>query len=143
MWIAITVVYRPLLADIYERRARLAEGRAEWRATALAAQRSLGHDPFRLRMRYLLGSALARWDEPGAQEEAVRVLLTLQELAPDYANLPTNLGTLLLHQGRVAEAIPLLERAVEMNPYDELARQKLQRARQLIGLPTAVVPGSS
>ncbi len=130
IWIAVTAVYRPLRADLWERRARIAEGQAAWAETVFAARQSLQYDPFRLRLHYLLGSALARWNIPGAPVEAVRVLQHLQELAPDYANIATNLGALLLDQGRSAEAIPLLQRAVEMNPHDQQARRLLAAAER-------------
>jgi Flp pilus assembly protein TadD len=57
----------------------------------------------------------------------------IQQTAPSYQgannDILRNLGYALAASGRIAEAVPVLERAVAANPNDAAARELLARAR--------------
>lgn len=91
VWLAVTGIVRPMQADIWERRARLAEARGDLAAATAAVARAIEAQPFRLRARYLLAELLARQN---LVDEVITELRRLQQLAPDYANVPFNLRAL-------------------------------------------------
>ena len=57
--------------------------------------------------------------------------------APTDAHAHRNLGLSLVHQGRVAEAIPILERAVQLDPGDGAVRLYLGNAFMAVKRPDA------
>jgi tetratricopeptide (TPR) repeat protein len=73
----------------------------------------------------LLGAALG---DKGQLEEAEKVLNQVIDLAPTFAKPYEDLGTLLLRQDKVNEALPLLEKAVRLDPKLEDAHFHLGRA---------------
>jgi tetratricopeptide (TPR) repeat protein len=133
VWIIMAAVIRPLRADLQDRRARIAEESGDLTAAAQHARNALDFEPFRLSTRYLLAGVLSRMPEPSAHEMAVEQCLAIEELAPDYADVTYNLGQLRLLAGQMAEAIPYLRRAVEINPYDVERRIVLASALHTVG----------
>jgi O-antigen ligase len=115
VWITMASVVRPVMAGVWERRARMAEERNELVEAAVDARRSLEFQPFRPRVRYLLAGVLEKF---GAHDQAIDQCLLIEELSPDYADVTYNLGRLYLAQGKVQEALPYLRRAAEINPYN-------------------------
>ncbi len=120
-WMFVAGVLNPVRADWWEQRAHVAERGNDQTAAIAAARRALQAQPFRPHTRFFLARLLA----DASPDAAIAELERLQELAPDYANTRYNLGLLYLRQGRTAEAIPHLRRAVEMNPGDQDARRLL------------------
>ncbi len=58
---------------------------------------------------------------------------------PDYAEAHLNLGTVLIEQGKSAEAIPHLERALRLNPDLAEAHCSLGAALKEQGKPDAAL----
>ncbi len=78
------------------------------------------------------GSIAALWDglgycagSAGFDEEAVSAGQRAMELEPENQKLVNDLGWTLLRAGRFVEARGTLERAVSMDPTDELAAENL------------------
>ena len=69
------------------------------------------------------GELYARWGEvePGRYAQAEAAYLRALELAPDVATTHTALGLVLAQQGRLAEAVAELERAVALDATDGVA----------------------
>jgi hypothetical protein len=61
------------------------------------------------------------------------------EIAPTFAT--TTMGTILLQQGRVQEALAVFERAVAKNPEDSVAQRGLEQARAALGMHPASAAG--
>ena len=106
------------MAELWERRARMAEERGELAEAAADAQRSLEFQPFHPTVRYLLAGVLARSDKVEARDQAIEQCLRIEELSPDYADVTYNLGQLYLAQGQAQQALPYLGRAAQINPYN-------------------------
>lgn len=128
VWITVSAIFRPMAADLQDRWARIAEERGDLLAAAQSARTALLFDPFRLSTRYLLAGVLSRLPDPTAQSMAIEQCQRIEELAPDYADVTYNLGQLYLLNGRPAEAVVYLRRAVEINPYDAERRAILASA---------------
>ncbi|MBL8221543.1 MAG: tetratricopeptide repeat protein, partial [Bryobacterales bacterium] len=67
----------------------------------------------------------------GLHEEAVSANQRALELDPENQKLVNDLGWALLQAGHLAQARETLERAVSMDPSDELAYENLQYCRQI------------
>jgi tetratricopeptide (TPR) repeat protein len=117
-WVAMGAVVRPLIADVLDRRARLAEERGDLAIAVQSALDSLQIQPFRLSTQYLLAGLLSRLPTVEAHEMAIEQCLRIQEFAPDYADVTFNLGQLYLAAGQPSDALAHLRRAAEINPYD-------------------------
>jgi O-antigen ligase len=115
VWITIASVVRPAMAELWERRARMAEERGELPAAAANAQRSLDFQPFRPTVRYLLAGVM---EKLGARDQAIEQCLRIEELSPDYADVTYNLGRLYMTQGQAQNALGYLRRAAQINPYN-------------------------
>ena len=61
----------------------------------------------------LLGAALG---DQGKFAEAEEILLRVIDLTPTFAKPYEDLGTLVLQQGQAERAIPLLEKAIRLDP---------------------------
>ncbi|MEZ5403398.1 MAG: tetratricopeptide repeat protein [Bryobacteraceae bacterium] len=85
-------------------------------AAAVAAGQS-GYELFNNYAGLLIGE--------GKRTEAERMLRASIRDNPNQAGSNANLGMLLLESGRAAEALPLLERAVELQPDDSRSRRAL------------------
>jgi tetratricopeptide (TPR) repeat protein len=114
VWITIAGVARPVMAEFWERKARMAEERRDMVEAETGARRSLEFQPFRSTVRYMLAGML---DKHGERDQAIEQCLLIEELSPDYADVTYNLGQLYMAQGRFQEALPYLRRATEINPY--------------------------
>ena len=62
----------------------------------------------------------------GEREEAVSASRRALELEPDNQRFVNDLGWSLAQSGALQEALVVLERAVAMDPADELARENLR-----------------
>jgi tetratricopeptide (TPR) repeat protein len=116
--IVSAAVIQPIAADWLDREARLAEERGDLHAAAGYASRALELQPFRLSTRYLLAGALAGSPDPTSRRMAIDQGLQLEDFAPDYGDVTFNLGELYLADSQVTNALPLLQRTVEINPYN-------------------------
>ena len=72
----------------------------------------------------LLGLALMQ-QRFGAAETPLKIAI---EMAPDFAPLVEDLGSVLAQQRKFAEAIPLFEQAVRQDPKLTSAHKKLRQA---------------
>ena len=115
VWITIAAIVRPVMAEFWERKARMAEERGKLVEAEADTRHSLGFQPFRPTIRYLLAGVL---DKLGDRDQAIEQCLFIEELSPDYADATYNLGQLYMAQGRIREALPYLRRAAEINPYN-------------------------
>jgi len=72
----------------------------------------------------------------GLHEEAIGASQRALELEPENQKFVNDLGWSLLEAGKLTEAKRTLERAVEMDPSDELARENLRYCNSLIAEST-------
>jgi Flp pilus assembly protein TadD len=79
---------------------------------------------------YMQGLSLWKSGRAELAEEPLRAALALE---PDLVKGLVNLGRVLVDLGRPAEAVPLLERAVELEPDSAAARRVLARAQHASG----------
>ena len=116
------------LGDARWRQGRIADAVASYER-ARAIDPSLGGDGTVLG-RLAIGLAEAHRDDDAlrAGEDAVRA-------TPESAALQMLLGQLLAGRGRVAEAVPHFQRAVELAPNDQQARTFLAMAERQAGQP--------
>ena len=81
-----------------------------------------------------LGLILESEAQPDAAMDAYRRAIQWQEQSVRPSEQPfLNLGSLLMEQSRVGEAIPLLQKAVELAPKDAICRLKLGTAYLRLG----------
>jgi predicted Zn-dependent protease len=88
------------------------------------AEKALGEDRNNPAYFHLYGSILAALDQFYLAEENLRKAVTL---APDQPAFQYDLGTLLHQQRKYAEAVPMLKRAIELDPTNLTARLMLAR----------------
>lgn len=89
------------------------EDKAPLLAALEQAERALLDDPIDPVVRREVGHALIYLDR---LDEAVEMLKTAADHGPHFADVLCNLADGLLHIGRVAEARPVLDRALDLNP---------------------------
>lgn len=131
-WVVVAAVIDPVRASIWERRARLAEKRGDLVSAIAAADHSLRIEPLRLNTRYYLAGLYWKTQSADGLTRAIAECLKIKKLAPDYADITYNLGRLYLAADRPADALPYLERAVEINPYDTEKKEAVVLARLLL-----------
>jgi tetratricopeptide (TPR) repeat protein len=91
-------------------------------------------DPRNVKAENNLGLILESEALPDAAMDAYRKAIEWQEQSARPSEQPfLNLGSLLMEQSRVGEAIPLLQRAVELAPRDAICRLKLGTAYLRVG----------
>jgi tetratricopeptide (TPR) repeat protein len=131
--IAWASVIEPVRADWWERRARVSDSRGDHQGAVTAAEKALAIDPLRLETRYFLAGLFA--NDPGEEQHrrAIQECLRIEELAPDYADITYNLGQLFLSQRQTGAALPFLQRAVQLNPYNADKRIRLGIALDQLG----------
>lgn len=120
------------LGALYARQRRYAEAIAVLRQ-ALALSPQL--DNARRNLAFALDNAgidLARQDRPA---DAVALFREAAELLPAEASILRNLGQALIESGRIAEAVPPLERAVALRPTGAAERSWLARVYLLADKP--------
>jgi tetratricopeptide (TPR) repeat protein len=142
-YVALYAIVQPMRADWADRQAQLAEDRAiearergdgtdmvrEFQSAAFTAQNALEIQPLRLTTRYFLAGILSQLPTSEARSQAIEQSLFIEEIAPDYADITFNLGQLYLSSGDFPRALPYLERAVHINPYNFDKRIQLAIAR--------------
>ncbi len=133
IWVAVKAVVYPVVADLRDRSARLAEERGDLEDAAQSAWQALQIQPFRVSTRYFLAGVLAQPPKPQARELAIEECLRIEELAPDYADVTYNLGRLYLASAEPTQALPHLRRAVEINPYNADWRMALAAVLHAVG----------
>lgn len=124
------------LLAILDRNPRDAASRAELAAmyrtasqpdrARLEAEQALADDPNNARAHSVLGHY---WIDRNALIPARTAFEAVVGIDPDDADAQNNLGFLLTVEGRPEEAIVHLEKAIALNPKDDLARQNLEKAR--------------
>ncbi|MSR64944.1 MAG: hypothetical protein EXS18_04090 [Verrucomicrobiae bacterium] len=114
--LAYTHVYRPVMADMFFRKAAIERDHEKWEPAMQNYLECLEHDPFRVEAWYRLAYICTKFNE--TDEEAIKHYLQVVEFAPDYGDVNTNLAYLYLKRDRKRDAIPYLQRAVETNPYN-------------------------
>ena len=131
--IAWASVIEPVRADWWERRSRVSNSRGDYQTAVTAAEKALEIDPLRLETRYFLAGLFA--SAPGEEQHrrAIQECLRIEELAPDYADITYNLGQLFLSQRQPGAALPFLQRAVQLNPYNADKRIRLGVALDQLG----------
>ena len=94
----------------------------------------LGLDPRDAKAENNLGLILESEAQPDAAMDAYRKAIRWQEQSPHPSEQPyLNLGSLLMEQSRMGEAIPLLQKAVALAPRDAICRLKLGTAYLRLG----------
>jgi tetratricopeptide (TPR) repeat protein len=71
---------------------------------------------------YLLGLAYRGLEQYPQSEEQLRTAATIE---PDHADLQFNLGLVMLRSGRAKEAVPHLQKAIQLDPAAEAPRLQL------------------
>jgi tetratricopeptide (TPR) repeat protein len=115
-----------MIADSHNRRRRKPEGRAHFEAEAAFA-----NSIFRSTI--------------GDTEGCIRALDRAVEISPDYAPavLALDLAWSLIESGSLQEALTTFERAVAMDPANELARENLRFCNQQIAKRRRKKPAES
>jgi Tfp pilus assembly protein PilF len=115
------------LGRAYYTRSRLNEARK-------AFQTVLDLDPANAKAENNLGLILESDAQPSAAIEAFQKAIAWQEHEPSASEQPyVNLGSLLIEQGRVKEAIEPLEKAVKLAPENAYCRLRLGTAYLRVG----------
>lgn len=94
----------------------------EWRVAD--RRRRLAEKPGDLALRDDLAVAL---DKLGRHDEAIAVARETEKLAPDRYETHANLGTFLIHAGRLEEGLKHIDRAIAINPDAHFGREVYQR----------------
>ena len=102
----------------------------ELAAAETRCRAALERYPGDVNMQALLGALLVKLDR---REEAERTLREVIADAPSFAKPHEDLGFLLLQDKRPAEALPILERATQLDPALERAWFNLGKALALLG----------
>ena len=118
------VLFGTALAETYEARKDFRRAKAVYERCLQAVDAAGFHSG----LGYCLGKL-------GDLRGAVRHAEAASKLAPGRANYLSDWGWSLIEVGRPAEALPLLERAVAMDPADELAHGNLEHCRMLLSAP--------
>jgi hypothetical protein len=66
------------------------------------------------------------YDKTGQRDQAIATILKKNELKPGVYETEANLGTFLMLDGKLDEALPHLEKAIEINPDAHFGREKYQ-----------------
>lgn len=98
-----------------------------------------------------LDDLAAAYDKTGQHDRAIEVAHSIEKIQPGRYETAANLGTFLIHAGRLEEGLEHIERAIEINPDAHFGREVVQKqlveyvlARRASGatmpLATVVVP---
>lgn len=90
-----------------------------------ALQHQLQNDP--APQLVLLDDLAVSLEKLGRREEALDVILQSDELKPNRYETHANWATILIHMGRLEEALPHLDRALEINPDAHFGREIYQK----------------
>jgi tetratricopeptide (TPR) repeat protein len=94
----------------------------EWRVADRLKR--LGADPSNVALRDDLAVA---YDKLGRHDAAIATALETERLQPNRYKTAANLGTFLIHAGKLQEGLPHLERALALNPDAHFGREKYQK----------------
>jgi tetratricopeptide (TPR) repeat protein len=128
VWMIYACISKPVLAGCSERRARLAEAAGNLEAAERFATKAVAIEPLNIARRYYFAGILSQIPTAAAHSRAIEQAKIIESLAPDYGDITFNLGQLYLAAGQLAEALPYLRRAVEINPYNAQKRAVLEWA---------------
>ncbi len=120
------------LGALYARQRRYAEAIAELRR-AIALSPEL--ENARVNLAFALDNAGIEFAREGKPAEAVALFREATDLLPAEATFWRNLGQALIEDGKVAEAVPTLERAVALRSKGAAERFWLARAYLLADKP--------
>src|SRR5262249_39767620 len=67
------------------------------------------------------------YDKTGQHDKAIETALKTEKLHPGRYETASNLATFYFHAGKPEEGIPLLERALKINPNAHFGREKYQK----------------
>lgn len=123
MFLLALGVARPAAADWFQRQGALATASDPQRALHCFL-RATSIDRDRIESWRQLGLTAFRL---GRQSLALEAMRMAYELAPNYANLSGEIGSLLAMQGRHAEAVVMLARATQLYPRDATSFAKLAK----------------
>lgn len=125
-------VYKPVMADHYFRKALIERDQEDWKGAMENYLACLHLDPYRVIAWYRLAYICAQF--PETEEQAIDYYLMVSELAPDYADVNSNLAYLYVKRDKRREAIPYLRRAIQLNPYNLTLRTVLANIFLELGL---------
>ena len=123
MFLLVLGIVRPVASDWFQRQGMIAASRDPARALDCFLW-STSTDPDRVEGWRQLALTAFRL---GRLPLALQAMQAAHDLAPDYANLNGELGSLLAMQGRYTEAAVLLTRATQLYPRDATNFAKLAR----------------
>jgi len=112
-------------ASLWGRRGDLAFAREDWATAGRAYARALKGEP--KNVEWLIRAATAA-QKLGRGAEALAFLTSASEAAPDRASVWVALGTALLAERRAADAIRCFDRAKQLDPASEAARDGTRAA---------------
>lgn len=95
----------------------------EWRVKDRTQR--LAADPSNLA---LLDDLAVAQDKSGRRDEAIATAIKAEKLQPGRYETEANLGTFLIHAGRIAEGVLHIERAIAINPDAHFGREKYQKS---------------
>lgn len=123
----------PDLAEILDHAGDFLISRSDYRDGFELYQRAVAHFPDVAALHQGLCLCAGR---QGHQEIALAAAEAALALEPDNQELVNDLGWTLYERGEPDRALPLLLRAVEMDPQDELAAENLRICREACEEPT-------
>lgn len=75
----------------------------------------------------LLDDLAVAYDKIGQHDKAIETALKIEKLHPGRYETASNLATFYFHAGKPEEGIPLLDRALKINPDAHFGREKYQK----------------
>ncbi|MBZ0213968.1 MAG: hypothetical protein K8H99_09230, partial [Nitrospirae bacterium] len=74
-----------------------------------------------------LDDLAAAYDKTGQHDRAIEVARSIEKIQPGRYETAANLGTFLIHAGRLEEGLEHIERAIEINPDAHFGREVVQK----------------
>jgi tetratricopeptide (TPR) repeat protein len=91
----------------------------------------------------LLDDLGVAYSKTGRHDEAIETARTAERLQPDRYETEANLGSFLIHSGRLKEGLPHIDAALRINPDAHFGREKYQKLLVEYMLETAMSPSNS
>jgi tetratricopeptide (TPR) repeat protein len=75
----------------------------------------------------LLDDLAAAYDKTGQHEKAIETALSTEKLHPGRYETAANLATFYFHSGKLKEGLPVIDKALKINPDAHFGREKYQK----------------
>jgi tetratricopeptide (TPR) repeat protein len=75
----------------------------------------------------LLDDLAVAYDKTGQHDKAIETALKTEKLHPGRYETPANLATFYFHAGKLTEGLPVIDKALKINPEAHFGREKYQK----------------